>query len=54
MSVQEEETQLQLIIITHKKINICILGTFRSAVAYKVMTECTAHDAGLTSIYVYI
>ena len=23
--------------------NICILGTFRSAVAYKVMTECTAH-----------
>ena len=23
--------------------NICILGTFRPAVAYKVMTKCTAH-----------
>ena len=35
--------------------NICILGTFRSAVAYKVMTECTAHyiyNAGSTAILV--
>ena len=23
--------------------NICIVGTFRSAVVYKVMTKCTAH-----------
>ena len=23
--------------------NICILGTFRSTVAYKVMAKCTAH-----------
>ena len=29
--------------------NICILGTFRPAVAYKVMTECTA-QAVLTAI----
>ena len=36
--------------------NICILGTFKSAVAYKVMTECILHiyNAGLTAIYMYI